>query len=102
MYISWMIIYNKCTINITFLKTDLNKDSNVFIHLHHDHDRSFPYLHDHAVGSRSGETDHRICFIVKPYANPGIISTRDRKSTRLNSSHVAMSYAVFCLKKKNK
>src|SRR5207253_8342116 len=27
-------------------------------------------------------------------------SSRDRKSTRLNSSHVAISYAVFCLKKK--
>src|SRR5690625_5536912 len=26
----------------------------------------------------------------------------DRKSTRLNSSHVAISYAVFCLKKQNK
>src|SRR5690625_3261041 len=30
------------------------------------------------------------------------ISNIDRKSTRLNSSHVAISYAVFCLKKKNK
>src|SRR5438105_12992618 len=28
--------------------------------------------------------------------------TRDRKSTRLNSSHEWISYAVFCLKKKNK
>src|SRR5436309_8722264 len=28
-------------------------------------------------------------------------STVDRKSTRLNSSHVKISYAVFCLKKKN-
>src|SRR5690625_2599183 len=28
--------------------------------------------------------------------------TRDRKSTRLNSSHVAISYAIFCLKKKKK
>src|SRR3712207_8272230 len=27
--------------------------------------------------------------------------TRDRKSTRLNSSHANISYAVFCLKKKN-
>src|SRR5439155_25046501 len=27
---------------------------------------------------------------------------QDRKSTRLNSSHVAISYAVFCLKKKNR
>src|SRR5690625_6015124 len=29
------------------------------------------------------------------------LSVLDRKSTRLNSSHVAISYAVFCLKKKN-
>src|SRR3712207_7439887 len=29
-------------------------------------------------------------------------SGRDRKSTRLNSSHANISYAVFCLKKKNK
>src|SRR5438034_8266640 len=28
--------------------------------------------------------------------------TRDRKSTRLNSSHTVISYAVFCLKKKKK
>src|SRR3989442_3146852 len=30
------------------------------------------------------------------------IQLLDRKSTRLNSSHVRISYAVFCLKKKNK
>src|SRR5699024_11344321 len=29
------------------------------------------------------------------------ITAADRKSTRLNSSHVSISYAVFCLKKKN-
>src|SRR5690625_6012119 len=34
--------------------------------------------------------------------NVEIIMARDRKSTRLNSSHVAISYAVFCLKKKNR
>src|SRR5690349_22458027 len=42
---------------------------------------------------------------------PGVIASRcsrqrfhgeDRKSTRLNSSHVEISYAVFCLKKKKK
>src|SRR5207253_9456000 len=37
-------------------------------------------------------------FLRKNPANK--ISSRDRKSTRLNSSHVAISYAVFCLKKK--
>src|SRR6266513_5343490 len=35
---------------------------------------------------------------------PGVpllqLAERDRKSTRLNSSHVSISYAVFCLKKK--
>src|SRR5207253_5458368 len=31
-----------------------------------------------------------------------LLMALDRKSTRLNSSHVAISYAVFCLKKKNK
>src|SRR5437660_8497433 len=30
------------------------------------------------------------------------VAITDRKSTRLNSSHVAISYAVFCLKKKKK
>src|SRR5437660_7814121 len=32
--------------------------------------------------------------------HPAESARRDRKSTRLNSSHVAISYAVFCLKKK--
>src|SRR3712207_8211677 len=30
-----------------------------------------------------------------------VVQERDRKSTRLNSSHANISYAVFCLKKKN-
>src|SRR5207253_9662404 len=35
-------------------------------------------------------------------STPAETPRRDRKSTRLNSSHVAISYAVFCLKKKKK
>src|SRR2546426_10022444 len=31
---------------------------------------------------------------------PGQLARQDRKSTRLNSSHLVISYAVFCLKKK--
>src|SRR3712207_7495249 len=38
-----------------------------------------------------------IGFFFAPVFHPG-----DRKSTRLNSSHANISYAVFCLKKKNK
>src|SRR2546426_8586457 len=33
--------------------------------------------------------------------NVGCRAVEDRKSTRLNSSHLVISYAVFCLKKKN-
>src|SRR5258707_3031670 len=35
-------------------------------------------------------------------ADEGACRDRDRKSTRLNSSHANISYAVFCLEKKNK
>src|SRR5256885_10263045 len=42
------------------------------------------------VANRSGQNRHH-----------GILGRRDRKSTRLNSSHLVISYAVFCLKKKN-
>src|SRR5438552_11933060 len=34
------------------------------------------------------------------HQGPGLIDVVDRKSTRLNSSHQIISYAVFCLKKK--
>src|SRR5699024_9796261 len=35
-------------------------------------------------------------------AHHALVDKEDRKSTRLNSSHVSISYAVFCLKKKKK
>ena len=39
--------------------------------------------------------------LVTPFQIEGIGLRGDRKSTRLNSSHDQISYAVFCLKKKN-
>src|SRR5438067_5628857 len=47
---------------------------------------------------------HRVRSGQEPVA-PGAglgHAAKDRKSTRLNSSHVSISYAVFCLKKKKK
>src|SRR5438552_10692023 len=41
-----------------------------------------------------------ICALRAPSAIRRMTSLRDRKSTRLNSSHQIISYAVFCLKKK--
>src|SRR2546430_4144776 len=39
---------------------------------------------------------------ARAFNNIAIINRLDRKSTRLNSSHSQISYAVFCLKKKKK
>src|SRR2546430_4728192 len=49
------------------------------------------------------ERDHRRAlrlWIERLDARPGSALVLDRKSTRLNSSHSQISYAVFCLKKK--
>src|SRR5690606_41932194 len=54
-------------------------------------------------GSELGDSRHQT--VAGPGAEVGAdVQPRgeDRKSTRLNSSHVKISYAVFCLKKKNK
>src|SRR5438874_7607944 len=55
----------------------------------------------------TGEAEYRIPFTFIEALNEGTLFDRpahafleDRKSTRLNSSHVEISYAVFCLKKK--
>src|SRR5256885_9135862 len=39
-------------------------------------------------------------FVPLRRREPGVATRQDRKSTRLNSSHLVISYAVFCLKKK--
>src|SRR6266403_2680826 len=43
---------------------------------------------------------HNECGVYAEVTAAGAIAIGDRKSTRLNSSHVEISYAVFCLKKK--
>src|SRR5207253_4489631 len=50
------------------------------------------------------ETPSNTIRSAQEYGLPELCWTgfQDRKSTRLNSSHVAISYAVFCLKKKKK
>src|SRR2546422_1611450 len=61
----------------------------------------FPYTT--LFRSRRRDHDHRSSF--HPSSCPvgrGRPVVRDRKSTRLNSSHGYISYAVFCLKKKKK
>src|SRR5690625_6694217 len=56
----------------------------------------------HHRRSRRGRSEapaRRSLIVVVPRRSR-LVRREDRKSTRLNSSHVAISYAVFCLKKK--
>src|SRR4051812_50008783 len=65
-------------------------------------------LHDALPISREQALDHRLAI----RRAPAVVALRsaerargpeeDRKSTRLNSSHMSISYAVFCLKKKKR
>src|SRR2546427_5335970 len=50
-------------------------------------------------GGIGADLDDRVEHQYRPGA---VVADRDRKSTRLNSSHSQISYAVFCLKKKKK
>src|SRR5690349_23077259 len=68
----------------------------------------FPYTT--LFRSSSGQVDHGaqvdrvhgLQQLLGRHAAPARSGPQDRKSTRLNSSHVEISYAVFCLKKKKK
>src|SRR5690625_6076644 len=63
-----------------------------------DHQRRLGLTHEDVGGGVDGLGVTGAQQLAEPAAQPG----QDRKSTRLNSSHVAISYAVFCLKKKKK
>src|SRR3712207_8852351 len=77
----------------------------------------FPYTTLFRSGIKISRTKHPIQFVVEYFiercysmlddltkvsreTNATVIQGSDRKSTRLNSSHANISYAVFCLKKK--
>src|SRR2546430_4664446 len=53
----------------------------------------------HGPLSEAGVATHEIVLSARSYARERAVIA-DRKSTRLNSSHSQISYAVFCLKKK--
>src|SRR3712207_8112172 len=59
-------------------------------------------LGDHALpaGDLDGVENLGVAGAAAQVAREGLLDV-DRKSTRLNSSHANISYAVFCLKKKN-
>src|SRR3989454_8373624 len=60
--------------------------------------RSFGYRHSDRKSTRLNSSHLVISYAVFCLKKKNVV---DRKSTRLNSSHLVISYAVFCLKKKN-
>src|SRR5438132_14038651 len=69
-------------------------------------DLNIDYTVDHCRGGTHTSTCLGSPFLLTSGSIQGVESmmlplVRDRKSTRLNSSHTVISYAVFCLKKKD-
>src|SRR5256885_12124953 len=54
----------------------------------------------HEVGNPLGAIGTYVEVLRRRGADGEVVAGLDRKSTRLNSSHLVISYAVFCLKKK--
>src|SRR3712207_8604322 len=73
-----------------------------------DQDQRHPGLaghRDHPAQVEREVVDHVAppgLVVVVGRQPPLVVERRDRKSTRLNSSHANISYAVFCLKKKKR
>src|SRR5690349_22200665 len=57
---------------------------------------------EHDTARIGDGADMMACGVISHANGPALSLGVDRKSTRLNSSHVEISYAVFCLKKKKK
>src|SRR5436305_10779521 len=55
---------------------------------------------DDEIAARVRDLDPPVWVVTSDRELGRRVATQDRKSTRLNSSHVRISYAVFCLKKK--
>src|SRR5437870_11027088 len=65
--------------------------------------RTYNFPQNRVTDHRIGLTIHQLEAVMDGKLQPLVEAlVTDRKSTRLNSSHVAISYAVFCLKKKKK
>src|SRR3712207_7776088 len=60
-----------------------------------------PGAYEGSIGNRETEELAVMLDTERPL-QPTALALSDRKSTRLNSSHANISYAVFCLKKKTK
>src|SRR5690554_7033522 len=99
------LLLASCTLT-TEQETKLNADMNLLIKVRNEGDAlsylnlTHPLIVKHY--KEKGDAVFKSKFQEMPrQKDQDKDKTEDRKSTRLNSSHVRISYAVFCLKKKN-
>src|SRR5256885_13327519 len=88
-----------------FPYTTLFRSAAQVVALRHDPDDPAPLLDEQRADIRldhplHGVEHRRIRLDLQDLVALALEDVRDRKSTRLNSSHLVISYAVFCLKKK--
>src|SRR5690606_38110643 len=91
--IPWIRIVGKlCFVLLLFQTLSLAQSlDSIFVHV-----QGQVYVHGLDL-----EEDSTHSSEIPVYVSENAFIVKDRKSTRLNSSHVKISYAVFCLKKKN-
>src|SRR6266511_5997258 len=88
-----MLVYINCSLSIFFFFFNDTATTEIYTLSLHD---ALP------IRTRSTAPPRRAVRRSSVTRARGSSSGSDRKSTRLNSSHVKISYAVFCLKKKKK
>src|SRR5699024_11605736 len=86
---------------IRSLILSLAKDRNITIFVSSHILSEIEQLATHMGIIHEGRLLEEIAFDKLRERNRNYLEFQDRKSTRLNSSHVSISYAVFCLKKKS-
>src|SRR5438045_9108573 len=92
LYYSFLSLFHCCTYLQAFVFFFINDTANTEIYT--------LSLHDALPIFGVGKGDTNISGVLNYYHRNSIANREDRKSTRLNSSHLGISYAVFCLKKK--
>src|SRR5207253_2321548 len=95
-HLMWIVTDHE---KIRFIQGQMESKRLIIADGHHRYETALAYREE--MNGEKGSDRMPMTFFNMSSPGLTILPThRDRKSTRLNSSHVAISYAVFCLKKK--
>src|SRR5690554_7683452 len=96
-----MNVYPNPTSNIVNIDTDEQLSNYIIYDVSGRQIQSHLFTGSNQINLQNVTTGVYFIKVITVQGNSGTVKVvKDRKSTRLNSSHVRISYAVFCLKKK--